>query len=50
MRWGEVTALRCCDMAEDESRLRVDVAHTEVVGRVVPGTLGARVQLTAGSC
>jgi integrase len=33
LRWGEVTALRRCDLAPDGSWVRVSVAHTEVVGR-----------------
>jgi integrase len=33
LRWGEVTALRRCDVAADGSWVRVSVAHTEVVGR-----------------
>lgn len=33
LRWGEVTALRRGDVAEDGSWVRVSVAHTEVVGR-----------------
>jgi integrase len=33
LRWGEATALRRCDLAEDASWLRVSVAHTEVAGR-----------------
>jgi integrase len=33
LRWGEVTALRRCDVAPDGSWIRVSVAHTEVTGR-----------------
>ncbi|MDQ2706296.1 MAG: site-specific integrase [Actinomycetota bacterium] len=33
LRWGEVTALRRCDVAPDGSWIRVSFAHTEVVGR-----------------
>lgn len=33
LRWGEVTALRRCDVADDGSWVRVSVAHTEIVGR-----------------
>ena len=33
LRWGEVTALRRCDLASDGSWVRVSFAHTEVVGR-----------------
>ncbi len=33
LRWGEVTALRRCDIAADGSWVRVSFAHTEVVGR-----------------
>jgi integrase len=33
LRWGEVSALRRCDVAADGSWIRVSVAHTEVVGR-----------------
>ena len=33
LRWGEVTALRRCDIAPDGSWVRVSVAHTEVIGR-----------------
>ena len=33
LRWGEVTALRRCDVAPDGSWVRVSFAHTEVVGR-----------------
>lgn len=33
LRWGEVTALRRCDVAADGSWVRVSFAHTEVVGR-----------------
>ena len=33
LRWGEVTALRRCDVAPDGSWVRVTVAHTEVIGR-----------------
>jgi len=33
LRWGEVAALRRCDVAEDGSWVRVSFAHTEVVGR-----------------
>jgi integrase len=33
LRWGEVSALRRCDVAEDGSWVRVTVAHTEVAGR-----------------
>lgn len=33
LRWGEVTALRRCDVAPDGSWVRVNFAHTEVVGR-----------------
>jgi integrase len=33
LRWGEVTALRRCDVAEDASWVRVSFAHTEIVGR-----------------
>lgn len=33
LRWGEVTALRRCDIAPDGRSIRVSVAHTEVVGR-----------------
>jgi integrase len=33
LRWGEVTALRRSDVAEDGSWVRVNFAHTEVVGR-----------------
>jgi integrase len=33
LRWGEVTALRRCDIAPDGSWVRVAVAHTEVIGR-----------------
>ncbi len=33
LRWGEVTALRRCDVAPDGSWVRVSVAHTEMVGR-----------------
>lgn len=33
LRWGEVTALRRCDVAEDGSWVRVSFAHTEVAGR-----------------
>lgn len=33
LRWGEVTALRRCDLAEDASWVKVSFAHTEIVGR-----------------
>ncbi|MGH3566737.1 MAG: tyrosine-type recombinase/integrase [Pseudonocardia sp.] len=33
LRWGEVTALRRCDLAEDASIVRIAFAHTEVSGR-----------------
>jgi integrase len=33
LRWGEVSALRRCDVADDGSWVRVTVAHTEVAGR-----------------
>jgi integrase len=33
LRWGEVSALRRCDVAEDGSWVRVSVAHVEVPGR-----------------
>ncbi|MGD9528896.1 site-specific integrase [Pseudonocardia sp.] len=33
LRWGEVSALRRCDIADDGSWVRVTVAHTEVAGR-----------------
>lgn len=33
LRWGEVTALRRCDVAADGSWVRVSFAHTEVNGR-----------------
>jgi len=33
LRWGEVTALRRCDLASDGSWVRISFAHTEVVGR-----------------
>lgn len=33
LRWGEVTALRRCDIAADGSWVRVSFAHTEVKGR-----------------
>lgn len=33
LRWGEVTALRRCDVAADGSWVRVSYAHTEVTGR-----------------
>jgi integrase len=33
LRWGEVSALRRCDVAEDGSWVRVTVAHNEVAGR-----------------
>jgi integrase len=33
LRWGEVSALRRSDVAEDGSWVRVSVAHTEVPGR-----------------
>ena len=33
LRWGEVTALRRCDVAPDGSWIRVSVAHIEVTGR-----------------
>ena len=33
LRWGEVTALRRCDVAPDGSWVRVNFAHTEVKGR-----------------
>jgi integrase len=33
LRWGEVTALRRGDVAEDSSWIRVSIAHTEVPGR-----------------
>jgi integrase len=33
LRWGEVTALRRCDVAADGSWVRVSFAHTEVIGR-----------------
>jgi Integrase len=33
LRWGEVTALRRCDVAPDGLWVRVNFAHTEVVGR-----------------
>jgi integrase len=39
LRWGEVTALRRCDVAADGSWVRVNFAHTELKGRgivVVP--------------
>jgi integrase len=35
LRWGEVSALRRCDVAEDGSWVRVSVAHTELPGRGV---------------
>ncbi|MBV8931631.1 MAG: site-specific integrase, partial [Kutzneria sp.] len=33
LRWGEVSALRRCDVAPDGSWVRVSFAHTEVKGR-----------------
>jgi integrase len=33
LRWGEATALRRCDIAEDASSIHVRVAHTEVKGK-----------------
>jgi len=33
LRWGEVTALRRCDVAADGSWVRVNFAHTELKGR-----------------
>jgi integrase len=33
LRWGEVTALRRQDIAEDAGSVRIAFAHTEVVGR-----------------
>ncbi|MHA6623914.1 tyrosine-type recombinase/integrase [Pseudonocardia sichuanensis] len=33
LRWGEVTALRRCDVAPDGSWVRINFAHTEVPGR-----------------
>lgn len=33
LRWGEVTALRRCDIAADGSWIRVSFAHTDVAGR-----------------
>jgi integrase len=33
LRWGEVSALRRCDVADDGSWVRVNFAPTEVVGR-----------------
>ncbi|MDQ2709300.1 MAG: site-specific integrase [Actinomycetota bacterium] len=33
LRWGEVTALRRCDIAPDGTWVRVSFAHTEVTGR-----------------
>ncbi|GAA0607874.1 hypothetical protein GCM10010174_26380 [Kutzneria viridogrisea] len=33
LRWGEVSALRRCDVAPDGSWVRVNFAHTEVKGR-----------------
>jgi integrase len=33
LRWGEVSALRRCDIADDGGWVRVTVAHTEVAGR-----------------
>lgn len=33
LRWGEVTALRRCDVAPDGSWARVSRAHTEIPGR-----------------
>jgi integrase len=33
LRWGEVSALRRCDVAEDGSWVRISVAHTEVADR-----------------
>ncbi len=33
LRWGEVTALRRCDVAADGTWARVNFAHTEVKGR-----------------
>lgn len=35
LRWGEVTALRRCDVAADGSWVRVNFAHTELAGRGV---------------
>lgn len=35
LRWGEVTALRRCDIAADGSWVRVNFAHTEITGRGV---------------
>jgi integrase len=33
LRWGEVTALRRCDVAADGSWARINFAHTELKGR-----------------
>jgi integrase len=33
LRWGEVTALRRCDVAADGTWVRINFAHTEVKGR-----------------
>lgn len=35
LRWGEVTALRRCDVAADGSWIRVNFAHTEIKGEGV---------------
>jgi integrase len=35
LRWGEVTALRRCDVAADASEVKISFAHTEVAGRGV---------------
>jgi integrase len=32
LRWGEVTALRRCDVADDGSWVKISFAHTEVAG------------------
>ncbi len=46
LRWGEVSALRHCDVAEDGSWVRVSVAHTEVPGRgIVVGSPKSRAGL-----
>ncbi|MDN5751353.1 MAG: site-specific integrase [Pseudonocardia sp.] len=43
LRWGEVTALRRCDVAPDGSWVRVSFAHTEVIGRgIVVGSPKSR--------
>jgi integrase len=46
LRWGEVSALRHCDVAEDGSWVRVSVAHTGVPGRgIVVGSPKSRAGL-----